>query len=470
MVQSELTELLTELTAITPIDGRYREKVKELAGYFSEAALMKYRVKIEAAYLSALSEQGLFRTLTNEEEGLLQGLSKNFTLDDAGRIKDFEAKTNHDVKAVEYFIREKLGKSSLEDVLGFIHFGLTSYDINDNALSMMLRDAVENVYIPSLAKLDEKLLDLAEEYKDLPMLSRTHGQPASPTTLGKEFSVFGYRLTEQMEKLATSSYPGKLNGAVGNFNAPQLAYPDIDWIGFSGQFVLSLGLAPNMITTQIEPHDSLVEILQNIVRINNIILDLDQDMWRYISDSYLIQKPKEGEVGSSTMPHKVNPIDFENSEGNIAMANGLLNAIAGKLQVSRLQRDLSDSTVTRNVGPSLAFSLLASKNALRGLGKIYADRDYLAFELSQHPEILTEAIQTVLRKEGIPEAHEKLMALSRGRKISLLDLENFVSGLDISAEAKRELIGLEPQKYTGLAEKLTDKAVFESREILRGLK
>ncbi|MBI2129038.1 adenylosuccinate lyase [Candidatus Woesearchaeota archaeon] len=457
---------LNPLTAVSPIDGRYHSKTKDLTYYFSEAALMKYRVKIESKYLCALSDFKVIRRLNLSEEELLGNLPDNFSLEDAKQIKEEEKVTNHDVKAVEYFMRKKLKGTSLNDVAGMLHFGLTSYDINDNAAYMMLRDGINKVYRPSLVKLEEKILSLAEEYKQMPMLGRTHGQPASPTTLGKEFSVFGRRLAYELENLVNARYSGKLNGAVGNYNALQAAFPNIDWIQFSKKFLESLGLSPNLITTQIEPHDALVGIFHNMIRINNIILGLDQDVWRYISDDYLLQKPKEGEIGSSTMPHKINPIDFENSEGNIIAANGLLSAFASKLQVSRLQRDLSDSTITRNIGSAVAYCLLASDSAFKGLGKIYANKELMLKELQGHIEILAEPIQTILRKENVPEAYEKLKELTRGKEVSTNDIALFIDDIGVSQEAKQRLRALKPENYIGLAVELTELAIKDSRSIL----
>jgi len=386
-----------ELLAITPIDGRYHDKVKELENYFSEFGLIKFRVFIEISYLCELSGK-IIRSFNDEEKLLLDRILANFSIDDAKKIKEIEKVTNHDVKAVEYFLKEKLKETSLKDVLEMIHFGLTSYDVNDSALYLMLKNGIEQVYLPNLKQLIEKILEFSEKNKNLSILGRTHGQPASPTTFGKEFSIFALRLSREYKKLKEIEYYGKLNGAVGNYNALYLAYPTLNCVNFSENFLRKIGLKPNLITTQIESHDKFVEIFQILSRINNILLDFDQDSWMYISDNYLIQQTKKEEVGSSVMPHKVNPIDFENSEGNANIANAMISGFS-KLQISRLQRDLSDSTTTRNFGSVIAYCLLSVKSAIRGLGKVNPNEKVLREELEKNPEILSEAIQTILRKE-----------------------------------------------------------------------
>jgi len=450
---------LNELNAISPIDGRYRNKVSELAQFSSEEALMKHRVEIECKYLAALMKNKIICALPSQSAVMhLDSIIDFFSEQDAERIKEIEKTTNHDVKAVEYFLREKFKETDLEKYNEKIHIGLTSEDVNNLAYTLMLKKGTFDVCVPAIKKLEDKLADLADEYNAIPMLARTHGQPASPTTLGKEIANFAYRIFTQRKKLEKINLPGKLNGATGNYNAHTIAYPDVDWIQFSSDFVSSLGLEPNLITTQIEPHDGFVELFQGMTRVNNVVLNLDQDIWRYISDNYILQKPKEGEIGSSTMPHKVNPIDFENSEGNLGMANSMFNYFINKLPVSRLQRDLSDSTVSRNFGTALAYSLLAYKSTLKGLGKIHADLDYIPSEVKKHPEVLTEAVQTVMRAEDVPEGYEKMKELSRGKKITNEDLKKFVKSLPLNDDVK-ERLSISPLEYIGEAIKLTHLAV-----------
>ncbi|MBI5148587.1 adenylosuccinate lyase [Candidatus Pacearchaeota archaeon] len=459
--------ILSELTAISPIDGRYGNKTKELRQYFSEYGLMKYRAKIEIEYLIALSKVGVIREFNQNEITNLKEFYANFNLEMAERIKEAEKITNHDVKAVEYILKEFIKKNSLEYIVEMVHFGLTSYDINDNALYLMTRDSMSEVYIPKLKRLEGELINYSKDYKDIAMLARTHGQPASPTTLGKEFMIYALRLAKEINILKNLKYPGKLNCATGNFNSLYAAYPTIDWIEFSKNFVENLGLAPNLITTQIEPHDKLVEWSQLLIRINNILIDFNQDLWHYISDDWIVQRPKKEEIGSSTMPHKINPIDFENSEGNAIMSNGVFSAFVSRLQQSRLQRDLVDSTITRNVGTAVAHSLLAVKSAVKGLEKIYANYPKIKEELNQHPEILSEAYQTILRREGFEMPYEKLKELTRGKKVSLEDMHNFVFSLDISEKIKNELLDITPSTYIGIAPKLVDIGVEEIEKLLR---
>ena len=453
-----------ELLAITPIDGRYHDKVKELENYFSEFGLIKFRVFIEISYLCELSGK-IIRSFNDEEKLLLDRILANFSIDDAKKIKEIEKVTNHDVKAVEYFLKEKLKETSLKDVLEMIHFGLTSYDVNDSALYLMLKNGIEQVYLPNLKQLIEKILEFSEKNKNLSILGRTHGQPASPTTFGKEFSIFALRLSREYKKLKEIEYYGKLNGAVGNYNALYLAYPTLNCVNFSENFLRKIGLKPNLITTQIESHDKFVEIFQILSRINNILLDFDQDSWMYISDNYLIQQTKKEEVGSSVMPHKVNPIDFENSEVNSNIANAMISGFS-KLQISRLQRDLSDSTTTRNFGSVIAYCLLSVKSAIRGLGKVNPNEKVLREELEKNPEILSEAIQTILRKEKFEGAYEKLKELTRGKEISLQDLRNFINSLEINLEEKEKLLRLEPSTYIGKAIELTELAIKECKELI----
>ena len=448
---------MNELTAVSPIDGRYRKKVEELSEYFSEFALIKNRIRVEVEYLIFLSKQEIIRKLTSDEEKLLKKLYLKFEVKDAEEVKSIEKKTNHDVKAVEYYIREKIKGSSIEDLSQKIHIALTSDDVNNVAYGLSVKEFLENIFLKEIESVKNSLVELAGKNKDVVMVARTHGQPAVPTTLGKEFAVFAYRLNRQIDQLKKIRVTAKLNGAVGNYNAHVAAYPEADWIKFSKEFISNLGLEPNLITTQIEPHDNLAEIFHNIIRINNILLDLDRDMWTYISMDYLKQKVKKEEVGSSTMPHKVNPIDFENSEGNFGIANVLMGHLSRKLPVSRLQRDLSDSTVIRNIGVAFAHSIIAYQSTLKGLGKIEVNNEKISQDLRNHPEIISEGIQTILRREGISEAYEKLKKLTRGKKITRNDIEGFIRGLDVDEKVKKELLELTPENYVGLASKLVSK-------------
>ena len=465
---------MDSLDAISPIDGRYRRHTKPLAEFFSEKGLMKHRLIVEGEYLIALSDhpQVGVRTFSNQERGLVRKLY-DLSLDDAEVIKAIEVKgyknieaTNHDVKAVEYFMKDRLQGTSLEDSLEWIHFALTSEDVNNLAYGLMLSEGIENVLLPAADQLQQKIFEFAKEYADIPMLARTHGQPASPTTFGKEFEVFASRMERQLGQLETYEVLVKLNGATGNYNAHHVAYPYLDWVQFTRDFIegFNLGrairLIPNFITTQIEPHDTYAELFDNIRRLNTIIIDFDQDIWRYISDSWITQKRVAGEVGSSTMPHKVNPIDFENSEGNLGLANALYGYFATKLPVSRLQRDLSDSTVERNFGVALAHSLIGYKSALKGLNKIVINEEKVIEELENHPEIISEAIQTVLRREGVTMPYEQLKALTRGKKVKMNDFKEFIEKLDVSGSLKNELTQITPTNYTGIAKILVEKYNF----------
>jgi len=454
------------LNSISPIDGRYHKTTEPLAAFFSEQALMKYRLVVEGEYLIALSDAKLLRKLSVKEKKLIRSLY-NLSSADAQIISDIETKgyknikaTDHDVKAVEYFMKDKLGKTSLKDVLEYIHFGLTSYDINTPARAMMLSEALEAVIIPAITSILRSIEVIAQKYKSLPMLARTHGQPASPTTFGKEFKVFGHRLKKQLDQLKNQKLSVKFSGATGNFNAHMAAYPKIDWIKFSKNFIKILNknrliaLEPNLIATQIDPHDSEAQIFDNLRRINVILIDFNQDMWRYISDEWIAQKAVEGEIGSSAMPHKINPIKFENSEGNLGLANALFEFFARKLPVSRLQRDLSDSTVERNFGTALSHCLIAYEYLLKGLSRITVNEQKVRADLDSHPEVIAEAIQTVLRREGVAMPYEKLKELTRGKQISLADIHRFIDGLDISDPIKKEIKTFTPENYTGLANKL----------------
>ena len=443
---------LNTLTAISPIDGRYRNKVTELAAYFSEWALIRYRIRIEVEYFIALVELPLPQ-LASFDKGLyptLRNLYESFNEQDALRVKEIEKTTNHDVKAVEYFIKEKLQGLSIDHYLEFVHFGLTSQDVNNTAIPLSLKEFNEAVLVPRLQQLLKTLGGLVTEWVDVPMLARTHGQPASPTKLGKEFLVFVERLSKQVQMLGTIPYACKFGGATGNFNAHHVAYPDIEWPAFADAFTESLGLTRSQNTTQIEHYDMLAAYCDNLKRINTIILDLDRDCWTYISMEYFKQKTKAGEVGSSAMPHKVNPIDFENSEGNIGIANALFEHLAAKLPVSRLQRDLTDSTVLRNLGVPLAHTLISVDATLRGLGKLLLNEDALRADLHNNIAVLAEAIQTILRREGYPQPYEKLKELTRGKEMNAETIRGFVETLDVPESVKTEMRALSPETYTGV--------------------
>lgn len=446
-------------TAINPLDGRYHEKTQALAPFFSEMALMRYRVMMECEFLITLSVAKVtkLRKFSPGEIEKLRALYKKFNTASYERIKSFEATTNHDVKAVEYFIKESLKKTSLKDTLEWVHFGLTSEDTNNVAYALMLSDSLEHVMIPEIKKIVKELDVLAKKYKALPMLARTHGQSASPTTFGKEMKVFVARLEKRLEGLQGIKIQAKLNGATGNYNAFMAAYPKANWLSFSKKYIESFNssrsqkLEANLITTQIECHDSYVAVFDTVRRINTILLDFNQDMWRYISDNWVTQKPKAGEVGSSTMPHKINPIDFENSEGNLGLANALFEFFARKLPVSRLQRDLSDSTVERAFGTAFGHSLLAYIMLSRGLGKISVNEKKITEDLLDHPEVVAEAIQTVLRREGYPIPYESLKALTRGKIVTMADFTTFIDTLTVSPKIKTELKQFTPESYIGLA-------------------
>jgi len=449
------------LSAISPLDGRYLNKVKELIPIFSEWGLFKYRVMVEIEYLIALAAEPKIkevREIGDKEIEKLKYLYKNFSESDAGQIKKIEKTTNHDVKAVEYFIKEKFSQTSFKDLSEFVHFSLTSEDVNNIAYSMMLKDGLA-IYQRQIKSLLGAIKLLAVKYRSLPLLALTHGQPATPTTVGKEMAVFYLRLKEQLAVLAGLQLTAKFSGATGNWNAQLIAYPKVDWLYFSENFIESLGLKLNPLTTQIEPHDMLAQAYHNIMRINTIIKDLDQDIWLYISRGVFKQQRQPGEVGSSTMPHKVNPIDFENSEGNIGMANSILGFLADKLPTSRLQRDLSDSTVLRNQGVALGYSLLASKSTLGGLNKLEVNKPQIADELAGHWEVLAEPIQIILRKTGYHQPYETLKRLTRGKEIDKTKLHQFIRGLKISQPEKDKLLKLTPVKYVGLATKLVDKYI-----------
>ncbi len=449
------------LAALSPLDGRYAAAADPLRQTLSESALIRYRVKIELAWLRALATEGAIRSLRPFSKATLAALDRlveRFGEGDAERIKAIESRTNHDVKAIEYWLRERLGRQrEAQSSLEFIHFACTSEDINNLSYALMLADARASVLLPSLDRVIAALRRLAHQHAQLPMLSRTHGQAASPTTLGKELANFVHRLRRARDRIASVPLPGKMNGAVGNYNAHVAASPEVDWEPFCRRFVESLGLEFNPYTTQIEPHDALAELFDAFARSNTVLLDLDRDLWGYISLGYFKQKLRKGEVGSSTMPHKVNPIDFENSEGNIGVANALLRHLAEKLPVSRWQRDLSDSTALRNAGVALGHTLLAHASCLKGLAKLEADPKRLAEDLEANWEVLGEAIQQVMRRHGVPEGYEKLKAMTRGKRLDRGRFMSFIRGLPIPAAAKKRLLALTPAKYTGLAASLAKR-------------
>ncbi len=445
---------LNLLTAISPIDGRYRDKVDELAEYFSEYALIKYRVRVEVEYFIALCELNIspLNNINKSIYSVLREIVDNFSETDALRAKEIEKTTNHDVKAVEYFLKEKFDELGLERYKEFIHFGLTSQDINNTATPMMWREALNDIYIPALDELCVLISRHAEEWKNVPMLARTHGQPASPTRLGKELKVFAYRLNNQIEVLKHIPAKAKFGGATGNFNAHHVAYPSVDWKAFGSKFLQeSLGLFREEYTTQISNYDALAASFDALKRINTILIDFARDMWQYISMEYFKQKIKEGEVGSSAMPHKVNPIDFENAEGNLGIANALLEHLAAKLPISRLQRDLTDSTVTRNIGMSMAHGLLAIKNATKGINKLVLNSDAIEKDLENNWAVVAEAIQTILRREGYPKPYEALKGLTRtNTHITMEIISEFIDTLNVSDGVKKELKSITPHNYTGI--------------------
>ena len=446
---------LTPLTAISPIDGRYADKTQALRGVFSEYGLIKYRVMVEVRWLQHLAqhpeivELPPFSTAANQ---LLDDLINNFSIDQALRVKEIERTTNHDVKAVEYLIKESVASlPELDAVNEFIHFACTSEDINNLAHGLMLKQGRDGILIPQLQTIADRLVALSHEYSGVAMLSRTHGQTASPTTVGKEFANVAYRLQRQIQQITSVTLLGKINGAVGDYNAHISAYPDVDWAAGAASFIDSLGLVANPYTTQIEPHDYMAELFDAMARANTILIDLSRDVWGYISLGYFKQKTVAGEVGSSTMPHKVNPIDFENAEGNMGLANALLGHLSAKLPVSRWQRDLTDSTVLRNMGVSLGYSGIAYASLLKGLGKLQLDEARLLADLDASWEVLAEPIQTVMRRYGIAEPYEKLKALTRGQTMDRTTITHFIDGLDLPEDVKQSLKALSPATYIGNA-------------------
>ncbi len=452
---------LSALTAVSPIDGRYGDKCTALRPIFSEYGLLRFRVEVEVRWLQQLaSHPGIpeVPAFSASANAALNDIVTHFNEEDAGRIKAIERTTNHDVKAVEYFLKEKVADNSeLAAVSEFIHFACTSEDINNNSHGLMLKEARESVILPYCEKLVAEMKRLAEEYRDIPLLSRTHGQPASPTTMGKEMANVAYRLERQVKQIKAVEILGKINGAVGNYNAHISAYPDVDWHQFSEQFVTGLGLTWNPYTTQIEPHDYIAELFDAIARFNTILLDFDRDIWGYICLGHFKQRTIAGEIGSSTMPHKVNPIDFENSEGNLGLANALFDHLAAKLPVSRWQRDLTDSTVLRNLGVAVGYSLIAYQATLKGISKLEANVSNMAADLDSNWEVLAEPIQTVMRRYGIEKPYEKLKELTRGRRVDAEGMRQFIDTLALPDDVKVELKKLTPANYIGRAVKLVDE-------------
>ena len=446
--------MLTPLTAISPVDGRYRNKTEKLADYFSEQALIRYRIRVEVEYFIALCELPLpqLRGVDPAAFKALRSLYTDFSTADAERVKQIESVTNHDVKAVEYVIKEKMDVIGLGDCKEFIHFGLTSQDINNTAIPLSLKEALNDVYYPAIEQIRDKLEAFAHEWRGVAMLARTHGQPASPTTLGNEFMVYVERLEKQLAQLHAIAVPAKFGGATGNFNAHHAAYPAIDWVAFANRFVgEKLGLSRSQYTTQIEHYDNLAAIFDNMKRIDTILIDLSRDMWMYISEEYFKQQIKAGEVGSSAMPHKVNPIDFENAEGNLGIANAVFAHLASKLPLSRLQRDLTDSTVLRNIGVPIAHALIAFQSLMKGLGKVILNREALERDLEQNWAVVAEGIQTILRREGYPKPYEALKALTRTNiHITHEAITAFIATLDVAESVKEELRALTPSTYTGI--------------------
>lgn len=439
--------------AISPIDGRYRSKVEELAAYFSESALIRYRVRIEILYFISLCKElpQLKDVITPEREEALKNIYLNFSDADARKVKEIESVTNHDVKAVEYFVKEKFDELGLSEEKEFVHFGLTSQDINNTAFPLMIKEALDLGLLPDLIKLVDTLEEMAEAWKDLPMLARTHGQPASPTRLGKEIQVFVYRLKVQYERIMLIPHTAKFGGATGNMNAHHVAYPDIDWARFANRFVSDIGLKREEYTTQISNYDQMAAIFDALTRVNVILIDFARDIWMYISMNYFKQKIKAGEVGSSAMPHKVNPIDFENAEGNLGIANAIFGFLARKLPISRLQRDLTDSTVLRNVGVPIAHSVIAIKSLQKGVGKLILNHEAIEKDLRDNYAVVAEAIQTILRREGYPNPYETLKALTRtNEEVTPETIARFIDTLDVSEAVKAELREITPMNYVGI--------------------
>ncbi|HEX8835168.1 MAG TPA: adenylosuccinate lyase [Abditibacteriaceae bacterium] len=442
------------LEAVSPLDGRYAEATRDVAQYFSESALIRFRVVVEIEWLRTLSRRSEIsevRAFSADEERELTRIVEEFGAEGAARVKEIERTTRHDVKAVEYYVKEQLAQTSLADAREWVHFACTSEDINNLAHALMLQGGVTKAWLPVAEEMTAKVASMADEYKAVPMLARTHGQTASPTTVGKELAVFVHRWNRQLKLIRAQEYLGKINGATGNFNAHAAAYPDAPWESIAQKFVEGLGLTYNPLTTQIESHDYMAETFQAVMRFNNILLDFDRDIWTYISMAYFKQRTVAGEVGSSTMPHKVNPIDFENSEANLGLANAILDHLANKLPVSRLQRDLTDSSAIRNMGVGVAHSVVALKSTIRGLGKLLLNETVLAADLDSTWEVLGEAVQTVMRKAGHENPYEKLKELTRGAGITQDSMRAFIESLELPADDKARLVAMTPGSYVGIA-------------------
>ena len=450
---------LSPLTAVSPVDGRYARHTEALRPHFSEQGLMQARVRVEIAWLKALAAEARIAEvppLAADAEAFLDGIAANFDTAAADQVKAIEATTNHDVKAIEYYIKKRMSEhQDLSAQIEFVHFACTSEDINNLAYALMVKEARDTVLLPTLRELLQPLAALARNLAEQPMLARTHGQPASPTTMGKELANVVARLQRQLQQLESAPVLGKINGAVGNFNAHLITYPEVDWPALSAEMITGLGLEPNPYTTQIEPHDFLAELFHALMRLNTVLIDLSRDIWGYISAGYFRQRVVAGEVGSSTMPHKVNPIDFENAEGNLGLANALLDHLAGKLPISRFQRDLTDSTVLRNIGVGFAWSLIAYRSFIRGLGKLEADPVRMQADLDANWEVLAEAVQTVMRRYGVESPYERLKELTRGQRVSAERMREFIDTLEIPEEARARLRALTPGRYVGLAAELT---------------
>lgn len=447
---------MLNLYNISPVDGRYREMTEEVRNCFSEYYLIKNRVIVELEWLKKLATLKEFYIDKNDLK-ILDQIGEEFDLKEATRVKEIEATTKHDVKAVEYYLDEKFKEKNIDKYNHLIHFACTSEDINNLAYGIMEKQLLEEIYIPNMNKLIEAINSKANEYYNIPMLSHTHGQSATPTTVGKEWIIYVYRLNKILDKIKTEKIAGKFNGTVGNFNAHVISYPNIDWIQVSKEFVESFGLECNLFTTQIESHDNISIIFSEIKLLNNIMLDFDNDMWMYISRNYFIQENVKGEVGSSVMPHKINPINFENSMANIKIANGILTSFIDNLQICRMQRDLSDSSILRNIGVAMAHTIIAIKQTIKGIGKVKANDEFLKEELNNTPEILAEAVQTILRKNGYKNAYEILKNMTRGRNITIQEMRGFIQKLEIDETDKNVLLNLKPQDYLGLAEELVKR-------------
>lgn len=449
--------MIDNLYSISPVEGRYEKITQEIKEFFNEYNLIKYRVIVEIKWLEKIFEYSKEFNINYTEEDIrkLEEIIKEFNLEKAKRVKEIEETTKHDVKAVEYFLREEFKNKGIEKYNNLIHFACTSEDINNIAYGIMIKNLRDNVLVPNVEKLISTVKEKVKEYADIPMLSHTHGQSATPTTVGKELAIFVYRWNKILNKIKNEQITGKFNGAVGNFNAHLISYPNIDWIKISKEFVESFGLEYNLYTTQIETHDNICMIFSEIKLFNNILLDFDNDMWMYISRNYFLQNNVKGEVGSSVMPHKINPINFENSMANIRISNGILSSFIDNLQISRMQRDLSDSSMLRNIGLAIAYTLISIKQTIIGINKLRVNKEFLEQELDNNPEILSEAIQTILRKNGNENGYELLKELTRGKKVTLEELRDFIQKLEIDENDKERLLKLKPQDYIGLAEEIS---------------